>query len=87
MAPEIIGQQPGTFSVLNYSKADLWAAGAIGYEIFNHPNPFYGDKKMEKLKSISYKEADLPDLPVDVPLVIRVLIKNCLKRSPSKVFE
>lgn len=44
MAPEIINKQPGTFSVLNYTKADLWACGAIAYEIFGLKNPFYGGK-------------------------------------------
>ncbi|KAJ8977930.1 hypothetical protein NQ317_002904 [Molorchus minor] len=39
MAPEIIGQQPGTFSVLNYSKSDLWATGTIAYEIFGNGLP------------------------------------------------
>lgn len=40
MAPEIVNQKPGTFSVLNYEKSDLWAAGAIAYEIFGCVNPF-----------------------------------------------
>ncbi|KAJ8948925.1 hypothetical protein NQ314_008327 [Rhamnusium bicolor] len=84
MAPEILGQQPGTFSVLNYTKADLWAAGAIAYEIFSCVNPFYGDKNQEKLRSVNYNEDDLPDLPQDVPFVIQMLVRNCLKRNPNK---
>ncbi|XP_018567039.1 serine/threonine-protein kinase PINK1, mitochondrial [Anoplophora glabripennis] len=84
MAPEILGQQPGTFSVLNYSKSDLWAAGAIAYEIFGCVNPFYGDKNQEKLRSINYKEDELPELPDHVPTIINILVKNCLKRNPSK---
>ena len=43
MAPEIIEQLPGTFAMLNYTKADLWACGAIAYEIFGSNNPFYSD--------------------------------------------
>lgn len=85
MAPEILSQQPGVFSVLNYSKSDLWAAGAIAYEIFGCINPFYGDKNRGKLRSINYKEDELPDLPDHVPTVISMLVKNCLMRNPNKV--
>lgn len=86
MAPEIINQQPGTFSVLNYSKSDLWAAGAIGYEIFGCTNPFYGKSPVQKLRNDSYKDSELPDFPEEVPTVIRMLIQNCLKRNPNKVW-
>lgn len=84
MAPEIINQQPGTFSVLNYTKSDLWAAGTIAYEIFGCSNPFY-DTKDGKLRSGSYKEEELPVLPDEVPFLIKMLIGNCLKRKPNKV--
>lgn len=40
MAPEIITQEPGMFAFLDYSKSDLWAAGALAYEIFGFMNPF-----------------------------------------------
>uniref|UniRef100_UPI0031B8B3C1 Serine/threonine-protein kinase Pink1, mitochondrial n=1 Tax=Tribolium castaneum TaxID=7070 RepID=UPI0031B8B3C1 len=81
MAPEIICQKPGTASVLNYSKADLWAVGAIAYEIFNCHNPFYGPSR---LKNANYKEGDLPKLPDEVPTVIQALVANLLKRNPNK---
>lgn len=45
MAPEIIQQTPGAFSVLNYTKSDLWTCGTLAYEIFGKPNPFYNDSK------------------------------------------
>lgn len=82
MAPEIICQKPGTFSVLNYTKADLWAVGTIAYEIFNCQNPFYGK---DRLKNFNYKEQDLPKLPDEVPTVIQALVANLLKRNPNKV--
>ncbi|CAH1954231.1 unnamed protein product [Acanthoscelides obtectus] len=84
MAPEIVNQQPGTFSVLNYSKSDLWAAGAIAYEIFGSPNPFYAKEGRQMLKNTDYKESDLPELPEDVPFVIRKLVEACLRRRPNK---
>lgn len=81
MAPEIINQTPGTFSVLNYTKSDLWAAGAIAYELLDGGNPFY----QKKLRNTDYKEEDLPELREDVPAVIKALVRNLLKRNPGKV--
>jgi PTEN induced putative kinase 1 len=84
MAPEIMCQVPGTFSILNYSKSDLWAAAAIGYEIFGGKNPFYKTERNDYLRSATYKEEDLPAMPGDTPLIIKMLIKNLLQRKPSK---
>lgn len=85
MAPEIICQQPGSYSILNYMKADLWAAGAIAYEIFGCINPFYRSNDCLLLRSGNYKEETLPDLPDEVPVIIKMLVVNCLKRNPRKV--
>lgn len=85
MAPEIVNQRPGTFSVLNYTKSDLWAVGAIAYEIFGMHNPFYGSRECPELKSGNYKEEDLPELPNTVPLVIRELVRNILSPNPNRV--
>ncbi|XP_060535534.1 serine/threonine-protein kinase Pink1, mitochondrial [Cylas formicarius] len=81
MAPEIICQKPGTFSVLNYTKSDLWAVGALAYEIFGAPNPFYVKGNL-RLRNTNYEESALPDLPGNVPIAIKILIKNLLKRDP-----
>lgn len=85
MAPEIINQTPGTFSVLNYGKSDLWAAGTIAYEIFGMCNPFYDGTTWKKLRNVDYKENQLPELPANVPDVIKALIGNILLRNPNKV--
>ncbi|KAK9869880.1 hypothetical protein WA026_003601 [Henosepilachna vigintioctopunctata] len=84
MAPEIYTQRPGTFSVLNYAKSDLWSAGTIAYEIFGMFNPFYGGKGQAKLKNSTYNDEDLSDLPETVPVIVRVLIRNILSRNPNK---
>ncbi|XP_012258012.2 serine/threonine-protein kinase Pink1, mitochondrial [Athalia rosae] len=85
MAPEIVNADPGPFASLNYTKADLWAAGAIAYEIFGQQNPFYGEKGHKpSLVNHSYLESDLPPLPGNIPPVIVALIKNMLSRSISK---
>ncbi|XP_058454485.1 serine/threonine-protein kinase Pink1, mitochondrial isoform X2 [Malaya genurostris] len=85
MAPEIINKQPGTFSVLNYSKSDLWACGAIAYEIFGSSNPFYGSKNNPNtLKNTNYKKSDLPQLTDEVPILVRKLVENLLSRNVSE---
>ncbi|CAG9767740.1 unnamed protein product [Ceutorhynchus assimilis] len=83
MAPEIISKKPGPFSKLNYEKSDLWAVGAIAYEIFGAQNPFYGNKNT-RLSSMSYKNEDLPPLPNSVPSIFNNLVKNLLRRDPGE---
>ncbi|KAK7093778.1 hypothetical protein V1264_007471 [Littorina saxatilis] len=79
MAPEIKCTEPGKNSVLDYTKADLWAAGALGYEIFGDGNPFY-----RQFDARSYREEDLPKLPENVPGAVARLIELMLKRNPSE---
>lgn len=82
MAPEIIGQQPGTFSVLDYRKADLWACGALAYEVFGRPNPFYATEDGCNLRNSTYADTELPGLPTEVPPLVRALVENVLQRQP-----
>lgn len=94
MAPEIINKRPGPFSVLNYAKSDLWACGAIAYEIFGLKNPFYSTtggvgttvdgERTFSLRNVDYKEDDLPELPDNCPTLIQELIYNILNPNPSK---
>lgn len=90
MSPEILTKAPGTFSILDYSKSDLWACGAIAYEIFDSINPFYGQNQSTEtplqpiLKSASYRDEDLPSLNENVPLLVQKLITNILHRNPNQ---
>ncbi|XP_011211879.2 serine/threonine-protein kinase Pink1, mitochondrial [Bactrocera dorsalis] len=93
MAPEIINKQPGPFAVLNYAKADLWACGAIAYEIFGQRNPFYSSsgglalangEQTLSLRNSDYKENDLPPLNDECPAIVQQLIYNILNPSPAK---
>jgi PTEN induced putative kinase 1 len=70
--------------VIDYSKADAWAVGAIAYEILGLANPFYGQGRAH-LESRSYQEAQLPALPESVPLDMRQLVRALLQRDASKV--
>lgn len=68
--------------MIDYSKADAWAVGAISYEIFGQQNPFY---RAGGLESIKYQEKQLPALPSSVPADVQLVIRLLLRRNPSKV--
>ncbi|XP_056129400.1 serine/threonine-protein kinase PINK1, mitochondrial [Lampris incognitus] len=81
MAPEVATAVPGPSVVINYSKADAWALGAISYEIFGQRNPFYGEGGLE---SRNYQEKQLPPLPASVPADVQLVIRLLLRRNPNK---
>lgn len=81
MAPEVTTAVPGSGVVIDYSKADAWAVGAITYEIFGQENPFY---RAVGLESRRYQEKQLPDLPSSVPDDVQLIIRLLLRRNPSK---
>lgn len=74
----------GPGAVIDYSKADTWAVGAIAYEIFGLANPFYGQGGAH-LESRSYQETQLPEMPKSVPPEARQLVRSLLQRDTSKV--
>ncbi|XP_054707495.1 serine/threonine-protein kinase Pink1, mitochondrial-like isoform X2 [Uloborus diversus] len=82
MAPEIINAEPGPFSVLDYSRADLWTAGTLAYEIFGEKNPFYSSNSL--LRNDSYDWQKLPPLPSTMPTPIQKLVKDMLQVDPNK---
>jgi len=83
MAPEII-TPPG--NVLDYTSADLWSCGAIGYEIMNELNPFYLYEGQHKvLFSYDYNESDLPDIKscTSISNLLKVILSRDPKSRPS----
>ncbi|KFV00770.1 hypothetical protein N339_08392, partial [Pterocles gutturalis] len=83
MAPEVSTASSGPGAVINYSKADAWAVGAIAYEILGLANPFYGYGD-SALESRTYLEEQLPSLPDHVPPEVKQVIKMLLQRDPNK---
>ncbi|XP_023117217.2 serine/threonine-protein kinase PINK1, mitochondrial [Amphiprion ocellaris] len=81
MAPEVTTAVPGCGVVIDYSKADAWAVGAISYEIFGQLNPFY---RAVGLESRNYQEKQLPTLPSSVPDDVQLVIRLLLRRNPNK---
>lgn len=78
MAPEVSTAVPGPGVEIDYSKADVWAVGAIAYELFGQPNPFY------TLESRSYQEKQLPALPAAAPDDVQLVVKLLLRKNPHK---
>lgn len=81
MAPEVATAVPGPGVTIDYSKADAWAIGAIAYELFGQPNPFYSAQGLE---SRSYQERNLPPLPDTVPADVQLVVKLLLRRNNHK---
>ncbi|XP_072222360.1 serine/threonine-protein kinase PINK1, mitochondrial [Leuresthes tenuis] len=81
MAPEVATAVPGNGVVIDYSKADAWAVGAISYEIFGQQNPFY---RTGGLESTNYQEKELPPLPPSVPADLQLVIQLLLRTNPYK---
>ncbi|XP_014680961.1 PREDICTED: serine/threonine-protein kinase PINK1, mitochondrial-like isoform X2 [Priapulus caudatus] len=85
MAPEVTRSILGTESDSDLSKADLWAAGALAYEIFGAPasNPFHC-----RLDSMTYKESDLPPVRTRLPgargKVVENLVQLMLRVDPAE---
>lgn len=80
MAPEVAAAEPGLLSVLDYSRADLWAAATLAYELYGAPNPFHdGDRD-----SRTYREAELPPPPRSMPSVVQALVRDMLRRDPAQ---
>lgn len=79
MAPEIATAVPGEHAVLDYTKSDAWAAGAISYELFGRRNPF----GKNGLNSRSYKDEQLPPLS-QAPAGVATVVSLLLKRDPSE---
>lgn len=81
---QVVCCEPGPFTSISYAKSDVWAVGAIAYELFGMENPFYSSGA-GTLNNVSYSEDDLPPLPEGVPVTVANLIHNLLVRNPSKV--
>lgn len=88
MAPEVKTAVPGLLRSVNFSQSDLWAIGALAYEIYGIENPFLSTRqnpignKRKCLDSATYKESQLPRLPKGVPASLKHLIHDLLRRNP-----
>ena len=65
-------------------RADIWAFGAILYEMLTGRGAFHGEDVSETLAAVLTRQIDLAGLPHDTPARLRALIRKCLVRDPKQ---
>ena len=62
-------------------RSDVWAFGAVFYEMLTARRAFDGEDMSDTLASVLKSEPEWAHLPPDVPSAIRVLIQRCLTKD------
>ena len=65
-------------------RADVWAFGAVLYEMLAGARPFAGDDVAETLARVIDREPDWAALPDNVPPVLNNFLRRCLQKNPKK---
>ena len=65
-------------------RTDIWAFGAVLFEMLTGARPFAGDSTSETLASVLKTEPDWNALPQVVPTDLRRLLGRCLIKDPKR---
>ena len=65
-------------------RADVWAFGAVVYEMLTGQKPFVGDDVSDTLALVLKFEPEWDALPPDTPPRVRQLIQTCLQKEPKE---
>jgi eukaryotic-like serine/threonine-protein kinase len=65
-------------------RADIWAFGAVLYEMLTGRRAFEGDTVSDTLASVLRAPLELEALPASTPKAVVRLLKRCLERDPKK---
>jgi Tol biopolymer transport system component len=65
-------------------RADIWAFGAVLYEMLVGRRAFGGDDISDVLASVLKTDPAWTALPDDVPASVRRLLRRCLEKDPQK---
>jgi Tol biopolymer transport system component len=63
---------------------DVWAFGAIVYEMLSGRRAFAGEDVSDALASVLRQNPDWTALPASIPLAVRRLLTRCLERDVSR---
>ncbi len=64
-------------------RADIWALGAMLYEMLCARPPFAGETVSDTLASVLKSEPDWDALPAATPPAVRRLLRRCLEKNPK----
>src|SRR5215469_8330588 len=62
-------------------RADIWAFGAVFYEMLTGRRPFDGETVTDVIAAVVNREPDWSALPSSTPVHIRRLIERCLRKD------
>ena len=65
-------------------RADVWAFGAVVYEMLTGRRAFVGDDVSDTLAAVLRAEVDLDELPTKTPARRRHVLRACLQRDPKQ---
>jgi serine/threonine protein kinase/roadblock/LC7 domain-containing protein len=65
-------------------RADIWAFGAILYEMLSGTRAFEGDDVSDLLANVLKTESDWSRLPAEVPARVRHVIRACLQKNAKQ---
>ena len=65
-------------------RADIWAFGAVLFEMLAGRRAFDGDDVSDVLAAVIKGEAVWHALPADTPAAVRRLLERCLERDPKR---
>ena len=65
-------------------RADIWAFGAVLFEMLSGKRPFPGDDISDVLATVLKSEPDWKGLPASTPSSIQRLLRRCLEKDPRK---
>ncbi|HXT70466.1 MAG TPA: protein kinase [Vicinamibacterales bacterium] len=65
-------------------RADIWAFGAVLYEMLAGRRAFAGEDISETLAAVLTREPDLASLPKTTPPALTTLIRRCLERDTKR---
>jgi len=65
-------------------RADIWAFGAVLFEVLTGGTAFAGETVSDTLASVLKTDPDLTRLPADTPASLRRVLRRCLERDRKK---
>jgi Tol biopolymer transport system component len=65
-------------------RADVWAFGAVLFEMLAGRRPFKGDDISDVIASVLRDEPDWSALAADTPPAVRRLLRRCLEKDPAR---